>query len=303
MLCHVIWAREALIKSLSAKTVLLVLASHADKENKAFPGIPLLARECSLTERGVMKAIQTLTQGDPPLLAVERQLGKHNLYRLMMGESATQEAPKQVETPEHSSPLNIVHPVTEFTPPMNVVHLSPEHSSRVPLNVVHPKGKGKDNEQQGKEIDAGASVLSLFPVELKSTKKPRKEKSGLCKLPDSFLLTPALMEWAKEKGHTHMQERYDYFVEAAKIREYQYANWDLAFQKSVRENWAKINTQPTLITQSKSGTYDGNRKLSASEIASKWAVPPKPIDQRPQAPAPENGFTRELIEHVEYRVE
>lgn len=55
----------------------------------------------------------------------------------------------------------------------------------------------------------------------------------------------------------------------------------------------------TLITQSKSGTYDGNRKLSASEEAASWTVPGKQANQRPTPPAFEDGDSGYTYEHVQ----
>lgn len=44
------------------KLVLIVLAEHGDKDGRCFPGQELLARETSLTERAVRKAIQVLRE-------------------------------------------------------------------------------------------------------------------------------------------------------------------------------------------------------------------------------------------------
>jgi hypothetical protein len=53
------------------KLVLIVLAEHGDKDGRCYPGQELLARETSLTERAVRKAIHVLR--DVGLIGVQRR--------------------------------------------------------------------------------------------------------------------------------------------------------------------------------------------------------------------------------------
>lgn len=67
----------------SEKAVLFVLAYHADDAGVAWPSVPTLAAETSLSPRGVQSAIGRLAGAG--LIEIERSSGRHaNRYRLTM---------------------------------------------------------------------------------------------------------------------------------------------------------------------------------------------------------------------------
>lgn len=68
-------------------------------------------------------------------------------------------------------------------------------------------------------------------------KAPRK--TGL---PKQFMLSDRVVRWAKAKGYKRMPERLEHFVGRAKAKGYQYVDWDEAFMESVRQDWAKLDT-------------------------------------------------------------
>ncbi len=101
-----VWDREDL--SSTQKLVLLALADWANDEGLCWPSINRLAIKASLTSRAVQKTIRSLE--DAGFIRREEVLGKGNRYWI-------------------STPLNDVHPCTTFTPPLNVVHPTPEPRS------------------------------------------------------------------------------------------------------------------------------------------------------------------------------
>ncbi len=151
MMKHSVWARQTPIKPQSAKTLLLVLASHANTSDIAWASVPTLAYECSMSERGVFKSIQMLLSNIPPLIEIVKAAGS-NHYRLI-GDFDHRGEDEAIDRP-----LNVVHPCPTFTPepgsPLNDVHPTPERSSSPPcptfippLNVVHPKERTKEREK------------------------------------------------------------------------------------------------------------------------------------------------------------
>jgi hypothetical protein len=101
-----VWDREDL--SSTQKLVLLALADWANDEGLCWPSIDRVAVKASLTSRAVQKTIRSLEEMQ--FLRKEEIKGRGNKYWVLL-------------------PPNDVHPRTTFTPPLNVVHPSPEPRS------------------------------------------------------------------------------------------------------------------------------------------------------------------------------
>lgn len=90
-------------------------------------------------------------------------------------------------------------------------------------------------------------------------KHAREARAHLLALPPEFGISDSVRKWAQGKGHGQLEAHLEAFVETAKARAYVYADWDSAFKKAVREDWAKL----------RNGEANGNRtfsrKLSAVE--------------------------------------
>lgn len=92
------------------------------------------------------------------------------------------------------------------------------------------------------------------PKEKKEQKKKhaRETRAPLVKLPDDFAISDAVRKWAQAKGHGQLDAHLEAFIETAKARAYAYADWDSAFKKAIREDWAKL----------RNGGVNGNRTFS-----------------------------------------
>lgn len=95
------------------KLVLLALCDCANDQGECYPSVSALQAKCSLSDRGVQKAVAELESMG--YLRRETRNGRSTVYWL---------------TPERGSPR------TTFTP--NDVHPTPERRSPPPPNVVHP---------------------------------------------------------------------------------------------------------------------------------------------------------------------
>ena len=71
--------------------------------------------------------------------------------------------------------------------------------------------------------------------------KPKKSKNVLKTLPDDFGISERVLNWANEKGYSNLELHLERFKEAAIMKVYKYADWDLAFMKAIREDWGKVN--------------------------------------------------------------
>ncbi len=87
-------------------------------------------------------------------------------------------------------------------------------------------------------------VGSPQPEALKCSEKEvgEKKRRSMAKtpLPEGFCITDGLREWATSKGYSQLEAHLEHFVETARARGYLYADWTAAFQRAVRENWARV---------------------------------------------------------------
>jgi DNA-binding IscR family transcriptional regulator len=126
-----VWDRDDL--SSTQKLVLLALADWANDEGLCWPSISRLAEKASLTGRAVQKTIRGLEELQ--FIRRDEVIGKGNRYWILI-------------------PLNNIHPCTTFTPPLNVVHPTPE--------------RGSDNtsiKHQDTPIDKGGALPDWIPLE------------------------------------------------------------------------------------------------------------------------------------------
>jgi hypothetical protein len=60
-------------------------------------------------------------------------------------------------------------------------------------------------------------------------------------MPDDFGVSPRVTEWAKREGHTNLDMHLAAFRITCEAKGYRYVNWDSAFMKAIRDDWARIN--------------------------------------------------------------
>lgn len=59
-------------------------------------------------------------------------------------------------------------------------------------------------------------------------------------LPDGFALSERVISWASEKEVLNLEAHFENFVNVAKAKGYEYADWDRALMNAVLNDWAKI---------------------------------------------------------------
>lgn len=70
----------------------------------------------------------------------------------------------------------------------------------------------------------------------------KRGKARKTTLPEGFALSERVKQWATEKGHIRLDDRFEHFVSSAKAKGYEYADWDEALMNAVRNDWAKLGT-------------------------------------------------------------
>ncbi|MEC7118565.1 MAG: hypothetical protein VXW65_01510, partial [Pseudomonadota bacterium] len=103
------------------------------------------------------------------------------------------------------------------------------------------------------KIDRGVSIIdtprlskidTTKDILLKNTIQKESKRARTCKtktaIPEDFGISEAVLKWATEQGHTHLQQHLESFIDKAKSKQYQYADWDAAFREAIRKNWAGV---------------------------------------------------------------
>ena len=76
-------------------------------------------------------------------------------------------------------------------------------------------------------------------------KREEKKKNRETSIPTNFCVSDRVKKWAKEKGYTNLEDHLEAFKLSCSAKGYKYINWDSAFMKAIRDNWAKINQGDT----------------------------------------------------------
>lgn len=87
----------------------------------------------------------------------------------------------------------------------------------------------KWNESKGKEMK-GNDI------------RPRKPKKIETSLPDNFAISEAVKTWAAGKGFSRLEDHLEAFKDYALSRGKTYADWDSAFKRAIREDWARLRS-------------------------------------------------------------
>ena len=82
--------------------------------------------------------------------------------------------------------------------------------------------------------------LSVKESKVKESKVKNIYRKPKTPLPENFEISPSVYQWAKNKGHTRLDEHLESFKAKCKANDYQYADWDSAFMEAVRSDWAKL---------------------------------------------------------------
>jgi hypothetical protein len=62
-------------------------------------------------------------------------------------------------------------------------------------------------------------------------------------IPADFSISEKVILWAEKNNHTNLQKHFDNFVLSCQARNYKYTNWDAAFMKAIRDNWAGVQAE------------------------------------------------------------
>lgn len=120
------------------KFVLVALCDSANDQGECYPSVTALMSKCSLSDRGVQKALIELESAG--FVRREFRTGRSTVYWVTVNDPNIVH-PRTTNTPERCSPT----PERGAPPPPNVVHPTPERCSPITINEpsVEPSRKPK----------------------------------------------------------------------------------------------------------------------------------------------------------------
>jgi hypothetical protein len=102
----------------------------------------------------------------------------------------------------------------------------------------------RDNKKLSLTLVTPESVPRISEViEEKRTEEKRKTS-----LPKNFTISDRVIIWANEKGYRDLEKHFDHFIMLAQSNNYKYTDWDAAFMRAIKDNWAKVASKEVRLS-------------------------------------------------------
>lgn len=102
----------------------------------------------------------------------------------------------------------------------------------------------RDNKKLSLSLVTPESVPRISEViEEKRTEEKRKTS-----LPKNFTISDRVISWANEKGYRDLQKHLDNFILVVQSNNYKYTDWDAAFMRAIKDNWAKVASKEVRLS-------------------------------------------------------
>lgn len=127
-------------------------------------------------------------------------------------------------------------------------------------NRVLETPKRPDNLRKKPPISRQSDVENP-QTKLKESKVKKTKGNNKSLIPSDFNISVEVRKWAEGK-FDRLDEHLEAFIDYAKATGREYADWDSAFKKAIREDWGKIRT--TIYGKPKEEKPEWMKKLSES---------------------------------------
>jgi hypothetical protein len=81
------------------------------------------------------------------------------------------------------------------------------------------------------------SIQSTTKSVLIEEKRIEKIKTSI---PKDFSVSERVISWANREGYRDLNKHLDNFILVAQSNNYKYTDWDAAFMRAIKDNWAKV---------------------------------------------------------------
>jgi len=103
-------------------------------------------------------------------------------------------------------------------------------------------------------------------------KKSRKSKNPETTFPDDFSISESVRTWAAGKGFDRLDDHLEAFRDYALSRGKTYADWDSAFKRAIREDWAKLKGNGSGLPQRQLTPLSKADQITAGNLAARERI-------------------------------
>ena len=83
---------------------------------------------------------------------------------------------------------------------------------------------------------------------MKEEKRIEEKRVNKTTIPKDFTISERVISWANEKGYRDLQKHLDNFILVAQSNSYKYTDWDAAFMRAIKDNWAKVASKEVRLS-------------------------------------------------------
>jgi len=89
------------------------------------------------------------------------------------------------------------------------------------------------------------SIQSPTKSVLIEEKRIEKIKTSI---PKDFSVSERVISWANREGYRDLNKHLDNFILVAQSNNYKYTDWDAAFMRAIKDNWAKVTNKEVRLS-------------------------------------------------------
>jgi hypothetical protein len=83
---------------------------------------------------------------------------------------------------------------------------------------------------------------------MKEENRIEEKKVIKTSIPSDFTVSERVIRWANEKGYRDLNKHLDNFILVAQSNNYKYTDWDAAFMRAIKDNWAKVPSKEVRLS-------------------------------------------------------
>lgn len=104
----------------------------------------------------------------------------------------------------------------------------------------------RDNKKLSLSLVTPDSVPRIS--EVIEEKRIEEKRANKAPIPKDFTISERVISWANQNGHRDLQKHLDNFILVAQSNNYKYTDWDAAFMRAIKDNWAKVASKEVRLS-------------------------------------------------------
>jgi len=206
------------------KMIYIVIARYVDKEDKAFPSVPTIAKKGSMSERQVQMIINSLVKKG--LIKKEQRINKYNKSKTSNLYTLLSVKKKQTNKDNKKGVVHVMHhPGEHYAPPLvKGMHPNNTNLKNTSLNNVKRVSRGRDVENSGEAIKEKNTEEEEDINDIRRKIKKSLEDKGKCNFtkPNDFGKEKKLLEsntYSKGKSSENSEVKNNLGLKRYRFRE------------------------------------------------------------------------------------